>query len=330
VRVLFDTYPWALATPGGGERQLLKYAEHLPRHGVSAVLHDLWHPAFDTVDAVHFFSCMAGSVPVCNYVRERGLPLVITSSLWIDEATVHLYPVGEIRAQLALADVIVPNSVAEATALGRIFELPRDRFMPVMNGVDERFTLPPDGTAFRRAFGIDEPFALHVGNIESRKNHLNLVRAMRDLDLLLVLVGGVRDKAYATKVFAEGGPHIQHLGPIDHESSLLPSAYAACSVFVMPSTLETPGLATLEAAAVGAPVVVTAEGSTREYFGDLVHYVDHDDPDDIRRAIDAALARGSNPQLKRHIAQSFTWPAVTAALPKVYDAAIKRRKTSAR
>jgi glycosyltransferase involved in cell wall biosynthesis len=330
VRVLFETYPWAFATPGGGESQLLKYAEHLPRYDVSPVLHDPWHPAFDTVDAVHFFSCIAGSVHFCNFVRERGLPLVISSSLWIDESTMHLYPIAEIRTQLALADVIVPNSIAEAVALSRVFELPRERFIPVMNGVDVRFTLPHDGAVFRNAFGIDVPFALHVGNIEPRKNQLNLVRALQRLDLMLVLVGGIRDKSYAAKVFAEGGARIRHVGPVDHRSSVLPSAYAACSAFVMPSTLETPGLSALEAAAVGAPVVITSEGSTREYFGNLVHYVDPRDPGDIRRGVEAALARGPDSRLRRHISETFTWPAVTATLPKVYDAAIKRRRIGTR
>ena len=76
MRVLFDTYPWAFVTPGGGEQQLIKYAEHLPRHGVEVVLHDHWHSELESVDAVHFFSCIGGSIHFCNYVRERGLPLV--------------------------------------------------------------------------------------------------------------------------------------------------------------------------------------------------------------------------------------------------------------
>src|SRR5437867_3693485 len=92
VRVLFDTYPWAFVTPGGGERQLAKYAEHLPSHGVNVILHDHWNPVLDTVDVVHFFSCIGGSLHFCRYVRERGIPLVITSSLWIDESNKQLYP----------------------------------------------------------------------------------------------------------------------------------------------------------------------------------------------------------------------------------------------
>jgi glycosyltransferase involved in cell wall biosynthesis len=328
-RVLFDTYPWAFVTPGGGEQQLLKYAEHLPGHGVEIVLHDHWNPVLDAVDAVHFFSCIGGSIHFCNYVRERGLPLVITSSLWIDDATKHLYPIDEIRSQLALADVIVANSRTECDALARILGLPRDHFMPVMNGVDRRFALPHDPSAFRRKFGIDGPFILNVGNVERRKNQLNLVLALaaQDLaahDLPLVIIGNVREPDYAERVSTEAAGRMRFLGPLAHDDPLLASAYAACAVFALPSTCETPGLAALEAAAAGAPIVLTRNGSAHEYFGHMCHYVDPMDCADIARGIGNALAAGPHPKLSTHVMESFTWPMVTAALPGVYGQAVAR------
>jgi glycosyltransferase involved in cell wall biosynthesis len=324
VRVLFDTYPWAFVTPGGGERQLLAYAEHLPRHGVDVTLHDHWNPALGGVDVVHFFSAIGGSIHFCRYVRERGLPLVITSSLWIDDASRHLYPIDEIRAQLALADVIVPNSHAEADALARELDLPREQFMPVMNGVEQRFAVPCDARLFRDKFGIDGPFVLNVGNVERRKNQLNLVRALAGHALPLVMIGDVREPAYADDVLAEGQGRARRLGPFAHDEPLLASAFAACTVFALPSTCETPGLAALEAAAAGAPMVVTRVGSAPEYFGGMCAYVDPADPADIARGIAAAQAAGRHPELRRHIIERFTWPTVTAALPAVYRAAIAR------
>ncbi len=325
MRILFETYPWAFVTPGGGERQLMKYAENLPAHGVEVVLHDQWQPVLEHVDAVHFFSCIGGSVHFCNYVRERGLPLVITSSLWIDKETRHLYPVGEIRSQLALADVVVPNSHAESRVLAEVLDLPPAQFMPVMNGVDPRFAAASDPAPFRTRFGIEGPFILNVANIEKRKNQLNLVRALSSHDLPLVMIGQVREAAYAEAVFAEGAGRHRYLGFLDHEDPLLASAYAACTTFVLPSTCETPGLAALEAAAAGAPVVVTSVGAAREYFGEMCDYVNPTDPADIARGIAAALKKGRHPELSAHIGKTFNWPVVTAALPDVYRTAIARR-----
>jgi glycosyltransferase involved in cell wall biosynthesis len=327
VRVLFDTYPWAFVTPGGGERQLLKYAEHLPDHGVDVTLHDHWNSALDDVDAVHFFSAIGGSIHFCRYVSERGIPLIVTSSLWIDGASRHLYPIDEIRAHLALADVIVPNSHAEADALASELGLPREQFMPVMNGVEQRFAVRSDVRAFRDKFGIDGPFVLNVGNVEPRKNQLSLVRALAGHALPLVMIGDVREQAYAGAVLAEAQGRARRLGPFAHDEPLLAAAFAACTVFALPSTCETPGLAALEAAAAGAPIVVTRVGSAREYFGDMCTYVDPADPVDIARGIDAAAAAGPHPKLRGYVVEKFTWPAVTAALPEVYRAAVARRRS---
>ncbi|THD73088.1 MAG: glycosyltransferase [Bradyrhizobium sp.] len=328
MRVLFSTYPWAFETPGGGEIQLKKYAEHLPAHGIEVRLHDPWRANLAEVAAVHFFSCIGGSVHFCNYVHQRGLPLVISSSLWMTPETADLYPVDEIRSQLSLADVVVTNSDTESDLLSRVLGLPHDRFMTVMNGFEPRFLQPQDPDLFRTAFGIEGPFILNVGNIEPRKNQLGLVRALAGHPLPLVLLGHQRDKAYASELLAEGGSRVRHLGALDHADPLLASAFGACSAFVLPSTLETPGLAALEAAASGAPVVVTSEGSTRDYFGCHAHYVDHRDPLDIRRGIDAAVTQGRTSDLKAHVASRFGWPTVTERLVEVYSVA--RRRLAAR
>lgn len=318
MRVLFNTYPWAFATPGGGEIQLLKYAEHLPALGVDVELHDIWKPAFDKVDMVHFFACLGGSIQFCGYAKSRGLPLVVSTSLWITEETAHRYPMDEIRAQLSLADLIITNSDTESDVLSRVFGLPRGNFVAVMNGVEPHFSQAHDPAFFRAQFNIDGPFVLNVGNVEVRKNQLNLMRAMQGHDLPVVVIGHIREPDYGRQMIREGGAQLRYLGPLDHADPLLASAYAACAAFVLPSTLETPGLAALEAAAAGAPLVVTSEGSTRDYFGSMAHYIRHDDPADIRRGIDEALAAGPNPGLKTHMQQNFAWGTVTKTLADIY------------
>ncbi len=326
--VLFGTYPWAFETPGGGEVQLKKYIRHLPSHGIDVRLHDPWRSNLSDVSVFHFFSCMGGSTHFCAYAKRRGLPLVISSSLWITERTMHLYPTEEIRAQLSLADVIVTNSETESDQLSRLLTLPRDRFAAVFNGFERDFaSAGPD--LFREKTGIRGPFILNVATVEPRKNQLGLVRALREAALPLVLIGATRDPGYAEALLAAAGRHVHHLGALDHDDPLLASAYSACSVFALPSTLETPGLAALEAAACGAPVVITSEGSTREYFGEYAHYVDPGDPSDIYHAIEVALAKGPNPRLRGHVSQ-FAWDTVTAQLVVVYRTALERNNSAAR
>jgi glycosyltransferase involved in cell wall biosynthesis len=114
------------------------------------------------------------------------------------------------------------------------------------------------------------------------------------------------------------GEHARYLGPVEHDSPLLRSAYAACSSFCLPSTLETPGLAALEAAAAGASLVITEEGSTREYFGDDALYVRSDDVEGIASALIAASGAPRSSALMERVNTRFTWHQAADALVDLY------------
>jgi glycosyltransferase involved in cell wall biosynthesis len=322
MNILYATYPMAFHTPGGGEVQLMAYHKHLRAVGVNVNLMDPWNPRLLEHQIVHFFSCVGGSIHFCHFIKNLGLPLVITSSLWITEQTRHLYPVDEIRAQLNLADRIVTNSDMESDTLSRVLDLPRDRFYAVYNGVDPLFLERPSPDVFRQTHGINGPFVLNVGNVEPRKNQIRLAQAMREFpDHQLALIGHVRDEAYLQQTLQAGLPgQVVYLGPMPHDSERLRSAYQACGAFCLPSTLETPGLAALEAAAQGRPLALTEVGSTREYFGDAAAYLRPENSESIAQAIEQALKQSPAQQAAlAAIGQQYTWPRVVQKLQALYE-----------
>ncbi len=319
MKVLFNTYPMAFDTPGGGERQLMAYYRHLPQHGVQPTLFDLWEPRFREHDLVHFFSVISGSVHFCNFVKGLGLPLVLSTNLWVTEQTKHHYPHDEIRSHLELADAIVVNAPVEADALSGVYRLPRSRFHVIYNGVEEDFFSSTDPRLFRERFGIGGPFLLNVANVEPRKNQLEFIRALKRLPALkLVLVGHVRDAAYAEACKREGGKQLVFVGPLLYNSLDLRSAMAGCELFVMPSTLETPSIAALEAGAQGARVLVTEVGSAREYFAEHATYFDPNSVESMAEGVTKALGRERTKELSKLIRARFTWARVTADLADCY------------
>jgi glycosyltransferase involved in cell wall biosynthesis len=185
--------------------------------------------------------------------------------------------------------------------------------------VDPQFGVPADPQAFRRRFGLASPYLLNVANIEPRKNQRLLASVAAELHVELVLVGHVRDADYLAACLAAGGRWVRHVGPLDHHDPLLRSAYRGCEVFVLPSLLETPGLAALEAAAQGARVVVTAEGSTREYFAGLVEYVDPASAASLRAAIERQRQAADGSALRAHVLDQFTWNHAGRSLADAYE-----------
>jgi hypothetical protein len=55
MKVIFNTYPMAFHTIGGGEIQLIAYKENLPAYGVEVTLFDQQNPCLLEQDLVHFF-----------------------------------------------------------------------------------------------------------------------------------------------------------------------------------------------------------------------------------------------------------------------------------
>ena len=308
MRVLFNVYPIAFDVPGGGEIQLLKTKEALIAANVEIELFNQWKPQFGWAQLVHYFSVFGGSSVFCDYVKGKGLPLVISPILW-PKGDITGYPMHEIQHLLSKADLLFPNSTAEAEALSEVFNIPIEKFHVTHNGVDAIFLekSQPSPELFKTHFNINEQFVLCVGNIEKRKNQIRLAQAAARLRIKTLLIGNIRDQAYLEETLRLGSGFVSYLGSLPHHDPLLRSGYRACSVFALPSLLETPGLAALEAAALGSKIVITEVGSTREYFGTRASYVFPEDVDSIMQGLKTAL--GSRDSFLNEQIGKFSWQA---------------------
>ncbi len=321
MKIFFNTYPAAFQCPGGGEIQLLKSKEALERRGHEVVLFDQWRHALSEADVIHHFSVQGGTYNICAYAHGQGIPLVISPILWLSDY-IDQYPMGEIELMISLADVLCPNSKAEVDRFVHHFDAPPEKYHVTYNGVDAMFFDEVSPDIFRSKFQITKSFILCVGNIEVRKNQLALVEAAARVDVPVVLIGNVRDPAYFDAMKAKFNGNFTYLGYLEHDDELLRSAYSACAVFALPSLLETPGLAALEGAASGAPLVITAEGCTEEYFGPDAYYVDPENVDDIAEKLAIGATTPREGGLLRSRVQQFTWDKVALQLERAYEKAI--------
>jgi glycosyltransferase involved in cell wall biosynthesis len=104
----------------------------------------------------------------------------------------------------------------------------------------------------------DGPVVGFVGRLEPAKGTLELVRAMREVDARLVVVGD-GDGAYADEVRA--APGVVSVGRVDDARKLM----SWFDVLAVPSEREAFGTVAAEALAAGTPVVATRGGGIEEY-----------------------------------------------------------------
>lgn len=229
-----------------------------------------------------------------------------------------------------LAHVCVSRAVARELKAGWGI-----RATVIPNGVEaQRFAVAAGpsvaAAAARRRWQerISAPYVLSVGGIEPRKGSIDLVGAMATLrgpcpDVRLVIAGGetlfdYRDyrAAFASRC---GDLDVEPvvLGPVAHDE--LPALVAGAQAFAFPSLKEGFGLAALEAAAAGRPLVVRDLPVMREVFAGAALFAT--DVPSLASALLTALTAPDPRRVDRGkvLAASYSWSAAAQAHRRLYE-----------
>jgi glycosyltransferase involved in cell wall biosynthesis len=165
-----------------------------------------------------------------------------------------------------------------------------------------------------------------VGRIETRKNQLTALFGLRADDMPIDVIGMPSDRELAGAC-RRWCPRARFHGHVPRREVLETLGRAA--VHVMASWCETAGIASLEAAAAGAQLVVGDRGAEFEYFGENAEYADPADPESIRAAVHRALARPprrAGDPLDVRIRRN-TWRDVARLTVSAYELALRSRSS---
>lgn len=217
--------------------------------------------------------------------------------------------------------VFLPNSESEMKRVAKEFRLKKFDYVAVPNAVDKEI-FNDSSTQSDNEYSEFQDCILCAARIEGRKSTLNLVKAMKGLPYKLVLVGkeSPNQKEYVKKVHEEAGENVHYLGMLPHEE--LKKLYKRAKVHALISWMETPGLSSLEAAAMGCNVVITKKGDTYDYFEDMAFYCEPDDVESIQNAIKAAFTAEVNPALKQKVLNKYIWEETAEETLKGYKKAL--------
>ncbi|HLX33020.1 MAG TPA: glycosyltransferase [Gaiellaceae bacterium] len=344
MRVVVVPYPWEGDVVGGHVTQQVETVRALQRRGVEAEIVSIDEAVEPGADIVHAFedvrpllargtpsgrlvvtpiycprSFVLGATPMYRRAGRRHMRSVQLRHLAhkARDPQARRARLADLRARdqaWRQADLMVVNSHAEARLLRRDVPGLRDVQVAYSGVAQDAFHGDPEEG--RRLLGIgDEPFVLCVGRIEPRKNQVSLALAARDLPVKLVLVGSVLpgNEPYLEEVRTalRGLIHVPH---IEHER--LPHVHAAAAAHALASWYETTGLSTLEALAVGTPVVVARGPCVEEYFEGVAHFCDAADIGSIRSAIVRALEGPTGAETEH--ARRFSWERTAETLVGLY------------
>lgn len=160
---------------------------------------------------------------------------------------------------LGLYTHMIVNSGATREAFAAWPQRYRARFVDIPHGVDP---LPPPARRIdwrrRLAIPAGAPLLVATGRLVDQKDHATAIRALTQLPEVHLAIAGDGPEQTALKALAAalGVQHRLHLvGPLKRAD--LGDLFAAATLYLFPSRWETFGLAGVEAAMAGLPVVAS-------------------------------------------------------------------------
>lgn len=139
-------------------------------------------------------------------------------------------------------------------------------------------------------FSLPKKFILNVGTIEERKNLMTLVKAIKDLDVVLVVVGGKTPYFKEVLEYIEENKihkKVKFLENVDLKE--LVALYQMASLFVYPSVFEGFGIPIIEALYSKTPVITSTGSCFSEAGGANSIYVNPNDIEDLSNKISLVL-----------------------------------------
>ncbi|MBX0301732.1 glycosyltransferase family 4 protein [Cryobacterium sp. 1639] len=249
------------------------------------------------------------------------------ASRWIDVArTSAQESTWRFRVDRAIkcTDRILTVSQSAANDIENVFSVDRSRISVIPHGIDsqsfQREVLLSDAIRGQ----LPAAFALYLGNVEPRKNLIQLVRAFQTGDLAtaglpLVIAGRPAWNFSEAMTEIESASNVIYLGFVSDNDRV--ALMQRCSVFVFPSLYEGFGLPVLEAMAAGVPVVSSRRGSLAEVAGPS-YEIQELDAQGISVAISSAMSDSEwvagAKQAGQEWAARFRWADSIDAHLKVY------------
>ncbi len=187
------------------------------------------------------------------------------------------------------ADLIIAISEQTKRDIIEFLKVPESKIVVVYQCCHQAFKTEKSAeflNSIKEKFQLPEKFILNVGTIEERKNLLNIVKAVNETEIPLVVVGKKTDyfkkvQKFTTKNKLENQIHF--LENVSMEE--LAAIYQLADIFVYPSFFEGFGIPVIEAIFSKTPVITSNLSCLPEAGGENSVYINPYDVEDLKAKI---------------------------------------------
>ena len=260
----------------------------------------LWRSKFITSDLkkdnLDIYHGLSGELPFG--IQNTGIKSVVTIHDLIFLRYPELYkPIDrkfytlKFKYAAKHADQIVAISEQTKQDIIHFFKINPEKIKVIYQGCHQAFKETYSDefkAAIRQKFNLPDNFILNVGTIEPRKNAFSIVKAIKDTDYKLVIVG--RETPYAQGIKTYIAKHnmqnrVYFLKNLSLEE--LAGLYQMADMFIYPSIFEGFGIPLIEALYSHIPLITNSKGVFPEAAGPAAFYLENvKNPEEIKHQID--------------------------------------------
>lgn len=275
----------------------------LPQSKLGQIFPGLWRRQWMVSDLkkdkIALYHGLSGEIPIG--LREAQIKSVVTIHDLIFLKYPELYkPIDRMLYKkkfgyaLKHADKIVAISQQTKNDISEFYAIPKESIDVIYQGCHPAFKTvksESEKETLRQKYNLPQHFLLNVGSIEPRKNAFQIVKAVENMDIPLLIIG--KDTRYAqeikkyivkkgldNRIFIRQGFTMEELAII----------YAMAGAFIYPSKYEGFGIPIIEALYSGIPVITTNTGVFPEAGGPFSYYIDPDNVEELSYAITSVLS----------------------------------------
>lgn len=338
MRVLFDSYNCVQKNPSGGvQKRIRNISYYLGVAGITVEFFDKWKTIED-VDCYHLFKVTHESYDVVAYMKQKQIPVVVSSVLPIEHGILSTLKFGYSfighsaayynKKILDIADAVIAQTDIEKKYITKNYKIKADKIVVIPNGVSDIYGESDDGLLFRSKFDINNSYLLQVGAIEPNKNQLSTIKAINGTGLSLIIVGGENKTYhdYYEQCRKAADENVIFTGWITDES-LLASAYSGAKSVILPSYHEIFGNSLFEGARSGANIISTNVLPIKSWGLDKwCLTVNPNSIDDMKNKIIQSMSKEKTSELALYIKNNYSWSAVTNDYLSIYKTVINTKK----
>ncbi|WP_291855912.1 glycosyltransferase [Marinilabilia sp.] len=245
-------------------------------------------------DGVKLFHGLSGEIP--TGLKQHGIKSMVTVHDLIFLRFPKFYSffdreIHTIKARHSTrnADVVVAVSEQTKNDVVEFFGVDPSKIRVIYQGCQDIYKqkFPAEEIErVRKKYNLPEQYLLNVGTIEERKNILLGVKAIKDLDTHLAIVGSETEYTSRVKEYIlhnEMGDKVSFLKGVPNDE--LAMLYQGASLFVYPSLFEGFGIPIIEALFSDTPVVTSKGGCFGEAGGAGSLYIDPFSVEELKDAI---------------------------------------------